>query len=294
MRKLNDISGDNGSAFLSGENYEDDYIAFRAPDLSVVREGIIINAWVNGDMLYQPLRRDDDDRSVAWPNEFRWATIKKRDVLLHVPDLAKELPIEYLNTQSAGFHTIPLKAIRELTGLLEQKVDAAVPPEQFRVLKALTKIEAASYSVPWLLGDAQDMDELSYEDDTDRLDARDQFANELDVILRNRIQYNANALIHKGGWTQTVPGGDLTLDDARIHLDVSQTNGKIHELIYRVSLLSDELVTRSVIDFVRTPDDLFASTLHGIATCDLPATPAATLQAANPLPSDPVFITRKP
>ena len=112
-----------------------DYIAFRTSD-GTVQEGIALRAWTDGDVVFQPTKRDRDegDRAAVWPTDARIATVEKGAVLAHVPGVAGDITLTHLNTRSTEYQTASMADITRAAYALERNIDAAMPAEKFRAL----------------------------------------------------------------------------------------------------------------------------------------------------------------
>ena len=112
-----------------------DYIAFRTSD-GTVQEGIALRAWTDGDVVFQPTKRDRDegDRAAVWPTDARIATVEKGAVLAHVPGVAGDIAMNHLNTRSTEYQTASMADITKAAYALERNIDAAMPAEKFRAL----------------------------------------------------------------------------------------------------------------------------------------------------------------
>lgn len=118
-----------------------DYIAFRTPD-GAVQEGIALGAWTDGDVVFQPTKRDRDegvapcegDRAAVWPTDARIATVEKEAVLAHIPGVAGDITLAHLNTRSTEYQTASMADITSAVNALERKIDRVMPAENFRAL----------------------------------------------------------------------------------------------------------------------------------------------------------------
>ncbi|MBU2772642.1 MAG: ArdC family protein [Acidithiobacillus sp.] len=113
-----------------------DYIAFRAPD-GTVQEGIALGAWADGDVVFQPTKRDRDegDRAAVWPADARIATVEKEALLAHIPGVAGDVALAHLNTRSEEYQKASMADITKAVNALERKMDAVMPAEKFHALE---------------------------------------------------------------------------------------------------------------------------------------------------------------
>ncbi|MHB1705544.1 MAG: ArdC family protein [Acidithiobacillus sp.] len=112
-----------------------DYVAFRTSD-GTVQEGIALGAWTDGDVVYQPTKRDRDegDRAAVWPADARIATVEKEALLAHIPGVAEGAQMDPLNTRCTAYQKASMADITSAVNALERKIDAAMPAEKFRTL----------------------------------------------------------------------------------------------------------------------------------------------------------------
>ena len=129
-----------------------DYVAFRTPD-GTVQEGIALGAWTDGDVVFQPTKRDHDegDRAAVWPADARIATVEKEAMLAHIPGVAGDIAMDHLNTRSTEYQTASMADITKAAYALERNIDAAMPAEKFRALG----LPAASLSAASLQHEAR-------------------------------------------------------------------------------------------------------------------------------------------
>ena len=113
-----------------------DYIAFRTPD-GAVQEGIALGAWTDGDVVFQPTKRDHDegDRATVWPADARIATVEKEAMLAHIPGVTGDITLAHLNTRSAEYQKASLTDITKAVNALELKMDVVMPAENFHALE---------------------------------------------------------------------------------------------------------------------------------------------------------------
>jgi antirestriction protein ArdC len=113
-----------------------DYVAFRTPD-GTVQEGIALGAWTDGDVVFQPTKRDHDegDRAAVWPADARIATVEKEAMLAHIPGIAGDITLANLNTRSTEYQTASMADITKAVNALERKMDAVMPAEKFHALE---------------------------------------------------------------------------------------------------------------------------------------------------------------
>ena len=113
-----------------------DYIAFRTPD-GAVQEGIALGAWTDGDVIFQPTKRDHDegDRATVWPADARIATVEKESMLAHIPGVAGDITLAHLNTRSADYQKASMADITKAVNALERKMDVVMPAENFHALE---------------------------------------------------------------------------------------------------------------------------------------------------------------
>ena len=115
-----------------------DYVAFRTPD-GTVQEGIALGAWTDGDVVFQPTKRDHDegDRAAVWPADARIATVEKESMLAHIPGVAGDMTLAHLNTRSTEYQAATMADITSVVNALERKIDRVMPAENFRALGLL-------------------------------------------------------------------------------------------------------------------------------------------------------------
>ena len=113
-----------------------DYVAFRTPD-GTVQEGIALGAWTDGDVVFQPTKRDHDegDRAAVWPTDARIATVEKGALLAHIPGVAEDITLAHLNTRSAEYQKASMADITKAVNTLELRMDAVMPTEKFHALE---------------------------------------------------------------------------------------------------------------------------------------------------------------
>lgn len=113
-----------------------DYVAFRTPD-GTVQEGIALGAWTDGDVVFQPTKRDHDegDRAAVWPADAHIATVEKEAMLAHIPGVAGDITLAHLNTLSTEYQKASMADITKAVNALERKMDAVMPAEKFHALE---------------------------------------------------------------------------------------------------------------------------------------------------------------
>lgn len=113
-----------------------DYVAFRTPD-GTVQEGIALGAWTDGDVVFQPTKRDHDegDRAAVWPADARIATVEKEALLAHIPGVAVDITLAHLNTRSTEYQMASMADITKAVDALERKMDVVMPAEKFHALE---------------------------------------------------------------------------------------------------------------------------------------------------------------